>query len=112
MWGAEMGANESGVVIGNEAIWSIDKSDVETKRLLGMDLLRLGLEYGKTAEGALNIIIEYLEQYGQGGPCSQNDPGLTYHNSFLIVDTTCAWVLETIGKHWVAKKVTSKLNYC
>lgn len=43
MWGAEMGANECGVAIGNEAIWTKDNegdSDTTVKRLLGMDLVR------------------------------------------------------------------------
>ncbi len=43
MWGAEMGANEHGVCIGNEAIWSkLTRSDLgkEPERLLGMDLVR------------------------------------------------------------------------
>lgn len=43
MWGAEMGANECGVAIGNEAIWTNDNdgdSDPHVKRLLGMDLVR------------------------------------------------------------------------
>ncbi|RWS24957.1 hypothetical protein B4U80_07316, partial [Leptotrombidium deliense] len=43
MWGAEMGANEFGVVIGNEAVWT-KVGDYDEKRLLGMDLLRLALE--------------------------------------------------------------------
>ncbi len=48
MWGAEMGANSQGVVIGNEAVWdrlSDPKVDL-VPRLLGMDLLRLG-RYGR-----------------------------------------------------------------
>lgn len=43
MWGAEMGANECGVAIGNEAIWTNDNEDdhdPSVKRLLGMDLVR------------------------------------------------------------------------
>lgn len=42
MWGAEMGANEHGVVIGNEAVWTKLNDFVEDseERLLGMDLLR------------------------------------------------------------------------
>ena len=41
LWGAEMGANEHGVCIGNEAVWT--KEPVrEGEALLGMDLLRCG----------------------------------------------------------------------
>jgi len=42
MWGAEMGANEAGVVAGNEAVWTaaFDEESALQPRLLGMDLLR------------------------------------------------------------------------
>ena len=42
LWGAEIGANEFGVAIGNEAVWnrlSCPEFD-SIQRLLGMDLLR------------------------------------------------------------------------
>lgn len=70
-------------------------------------LFRLGLERSSTATEALDVITELLGKYGQGGPCSNTDDGLCYHNSYIIADWTTAWVLETVGKHWVALQVTS-----
>jgi len=105
MWGAEMGANTYGVCIGNEAVWSGSVDAETTKRLLGMDLVRLGLERGKSARDALDVITSLLEIYGQGGPCSYTMEDLTYHNSYLIADSKEAWVLETVGKYWAAEHV-------
>lgn len=110
MWGAEMGANECGVVIGNEAIWTNDNDgdhDPKVRRLLGMDLVRLGLEHSSSALEALEVITKYLEKYGQGGECDIDNPNFCYHNSFLIADPETAWILETTGKHWAAEQVTS-----
>lgn len=39
LWGAEMGANEHQVCIGNEALWGKETADDE-EALLGMDLIR------------------------------------------------------------------------
>ncbi len=108
MWGAEMGANELGVVIGNEAVWT--REPAGPPALLGMDLVRLGLERGETAFKALEIITSLLERFGQGGACAENDPSFTYHNAFLIADAAEAWVLETAGRHWVAERVTSGMR--
>lgn len=77
-----MGANECGVVIGNEAVWTTEPT--RSKGLLGMDLVRLGLERGASAMKALQVIVELLSQYGQGGNCAEHLT-MNYHNSFLIM---------------------------
>ncbi|XP_029980106.1 secernin-3 [Sphaeramia orbicularis] len=104
LWGAEMGANEHQVCIGNEAVWGRESADDE-EALLGMDLVRLGLERADTAEKAVDVIAELLQKYGQGGSCMEDECGFTYHNSFLISDRKEAWVLETSAKHWAAERV-------
>ena len=103
MFGSEMGSNEFGLVIGNEAVWT--REQLGPPALLGMDLLRLALERSQTAQNALETIVELLERYGQGGACAENDSSLNYHNSFLLADRKEAWVLETAGKWWVAERV-------
>jgi secernin len=105
-WGYEMGVNEMGVAIGNEAIYT-KRYERERKRgLIGMDLIRLGLERSATALEALNVITDLLERYGQWGsatPTKEDEEG-SYDNSFLIVDRDEAWILETSGRSWRAKR--------
>ena len=102
MWGGEMGTNEYGVSIGNEAVWT--KEPYSGPALLGMDLLRLALERSSSASQALEIIVDLLENHGQGGSCAENSMW-TYHNSFLIADPREAGVLETAGEWWIAQRV-------
>lgn len=104
IWGAEMGANEHGVVIGNEAVFTRVPYD-KTPGLIGMDMIRLALERAATARAALETITSLLEQYGQGGNCGFLSK-LYYHNSFILADPHEAWVLETAGRQWAALRVT------
>ena len=101
LWGGEMGVNECGVCIGNEAVFTKGKYD--DIGLTGMDMVRLALERSKTAKEALECIIGLLEKYGQGGNCGF-DHEFFYDNSFLMMDRTEIYVLETAGKEWVFKK--------
>lgn len=106
LWGAEMGSNDKGVCIGNEAVWTKNMSDDDlTERLLGMDLVRLGLERGGTARECVDVITSLLETHGQGGGCSEGG-SWAYHNSFLLADSTEAWVLETADRFWAAQRIT------
>jgi len=95
LWGAEMGVNECGVTIGNVAVRSKEIIMERGKGLTGMDMIRIALERSPSAYDAMRIIINLIQKYPQS----------LYHNSFIIADTKEAWVLETAGKYWVAKKV-------
>jgi len=107
MWGAEMGANEHGVAIGNEAVFTKESTSLEPG-LLGMDLLRLALERAASARDAVELIVDLLEQHGQSGRCSAEHQRFTYHNSFLVADRDNAIVLETAGRQWATEEVTRR----
>ncbi len=103
IWGAEMGTNEFGLTIGNEAVFTRIPHE-EKPGLIGMDLLRLALERCQKAIQAIELITSLIAEFGQSGNCGFSNP-FQYHNSFLVVDLHEAWVLETAGREWAAKKV-------
>lgn len=108
-WGAEMGANGQGLTGGTAAVWTTlcHPGDHEEK-LLGVDLVRLALERCSAARDAVDVVTSLLTKHGQGGACCE-DPSYgqwTYHSSFMFADRTEAWMLETAGTVWAAKKIT------
>lgn len=107
MWGAEMGVNEHGVVIGNEAVFTRIKFKKDNSGLTGMDMLRVALERSTSARTALECIINLLEIYGQDACGGYRNKNFFYHNSFLIADAREAYVLETAGKYWAVENVRS-----
>ena len=106
IWGAEMGVNERGLAIGNEAVFT-RLTARKGQALLGMDLLRLALERAGSAREGIAVISDQLEKYGQAGPAGYRDKHFRYDSSFLLADPQEAWVLETAGRLWAAKKVES-----
>ncbi len=105
MWGAEIGANEHGVTIGNEAVFT--NQPYAKTGLTGMDMIRLALARSANREEAIDVMVNLLERYGQGGGCGFEKRSFTYHNSFIIADPSGAIVLETAAKKWATEEVTS-----
>ena len=103
VWGFEHGVNEHGVAIGNQAVFSNEPIE-EQPGLIGMDLVRLGLERGRTARESLEVIAGLIEAHGQGGAAFGLGAG-GYHNSFMLADAEEAWVLETSNRRWAARRV-------
>lgn len=116
--GYEFGVNEHNVTIGNEAQFTRSwASCVEAARagsppsagIIGMELIKLGLERGRTASHALEVMTGLLERYGQWGSGLHGKQPVdgSYDNSYLIADGKDAWVLETSGREWVSRRVES-----
>jgi secernin len=104
MWGFEHGVNEHRVAIGNEKLYTVDDPRATDPALVGMDLVRLGLERSTDADAAVAVMTELLERHGQGGS-GEADHDEPYFSSFLVADPGAAWVLETSGRTWAARRV-------
>jgi secernin len=101
-WGAELGCNEHGVAVGNEAAFSNQKADAEGTCCL--DLLRIAVERGETAREAVEAVGRNVEAFGQGGNC-QMMGNFFFDTGLLIADKREAWVVNCAGRHWAARKV-------
>lgn len=100
--GLEHGVNEHRVAIGNEMVFT--REPLGPRGLLGMDLVQLGLERARTADEAVEVVTSLVETYGQGGS-GQPHVDWPYSNSFIVTDPARAWVLETAGRQWAARRV-------
>lgn len=107
-WGYEHGFNEHQVVIGNVGLWS-KIPEFQEPKLLGMEILRLGLERSRTAAEAIEVMTTLITKYGQGS-FKNDDSILTYDNGYIIADPFEAYVIETAGHEWVVKKVESTIG--
>jgi len=101
LWGAEHGVNEHGVAIGNERVSTVHDAAAAKPALIGMDLVRLGLERSRSAAEAVDVITGLLTAHGQGG-IADAAHGEAYDSSFLIADPTQAFILDTSGTEYAA----------
>jgi secernin len=104
VWGFEHGLNEHAVAAGNLSVFSNEPIE-ERPGLIGMDLVRLALERGRSAREALEVIATLVESYGQGGSAIAPG-GAGYHNAFLLADPEEAWILETSNRRWAARRAS------
>lgn len=107
-WGYEHGFNEHQVVIGNEALPS-RLPEAGEARLIGMELIRLGLERARTAAEAVEVITDLASRHGQGK--FANSAGVrTYDNGYIVADPREAYVVETAGRQWAVKQVETAIG--
>lgn len=102
LYGGEIGVNEHGVAIGNEAVFS--NRPAEGDGVVLIDLLRLMLERARDRHEAVAITADLLKTYGQGGNCELRGNS-HFDGSFIVADRTGAVVLETAGRDHAVKEV-------
>jgi dipeptidase len=102
VWGYDHGLNDQQVAMGRAALRMRLRCQGPT--LLGTDLVRLVLERAHSARHAVDLFIDLVDRYGQGGfpgcpVASETD------NAFLIADPSEAFAIETTAAHWVYQEV-------
>jgi dipeptidase len=101
-WGYLYGVNEHRVAVGH-ATWQ-SLLPPAREGLAGTELVRLALERGCHARGAVDVLTDLIGRYGQAGAKSSSaEPD---DHIFLIADTDEAFVLETAGNHWALQEIT------
>ena len=107
MWGFEHGVNVAGLAVGNEAVYTTLDPRPFPPALVGMDLVRLALERAGDAASGVEVIVDLLDRYGQGG--GGHDGGVKpYWSSFLLADPGRAFVLETSGTDVAVEEVVER----
>ena len=101
-WGGEIGCNEHGVAVGNEAAFSNQKEGKDGVCVL--DLLRLVLERSRTAREGVDVVAQHVETFGEGGNC-QMMGNFWFDSGLLVADKREAYVINAAGRHWAARRV-------
>ena len=102
-WGCEVGVNEHGLCMGEEAVFTTEMAE-EKDGIIGPDLMRIALERTRTCREAIDLMTGLLERYGQGGSAELKGNS-HFDSSFLMADPREAWILETAGRKWAARQV-------
>jgi secernin len=102
-YGCEVGVNEFGLCMGEEAVYTTAPRE-EKDGIIGPDLVRLGLERARTCREAIEVMTRLLEEYGQGGSAELKGNS-HFDSSFLMSDTSEAYILETAGRAWAVRQV-------
>jgi dipeptidase len=92
-WGFAHGFNQHQVAVGHSC-WRSRLAGL-SPGLTGADLTRLGLERGKSARQALDVLIDLITRHGQAGG----------DHVFLVVDPWEAFALEAAGSAWVVHEI-------
>ena len=85
-----------GLAMGEEAVFTTEMNE-EKDGIIGPDLMRLGLERSRNCREAIQVMTELLEKYGQGGSAELKGNS-HFDSSFLMADTSEAYILETAGE--------------
>jgi secernin len=109
-WGGEMGVNEAGVAILRQDLHT--RTPVRAPALLGADLLRLGLERTASSAAAVALLVQLLDQHGQGGPDRYGRGSAAGGSRFLVADAREAWLLETAGRTWTCARLSGARALC
>jgi dipeptidase len=102
-YGCEVGINEYGLCMGEEAVFTTQMAEAKDG-IIGPDLMRLALERARNCGEALDLMTALLEKYGQGGSAEMKGNS-HFDSSFLMSDTSEAYILETAGRKWAVKQI-------
>jgi len=105
-YGCEMGVNEHGLCMGEEAVFTTEMAAEKRDGIIGPDLMRIALERSRTCREAIDLMVRLLEEYGQGGSAELKGNS-HFDSSFLMADPTEAWIMETAGRKWALRRVES-----
>lgn len=103
-WGYVHGLNEHGLAAG---MVTLPLGLAGTgPGLIGTDLVRLVLERCRTAQQAIDLVAECLQQQGMGVPESLRPHGVR-DAALLLADPHEAFAVETAGQFWVEQEVSA-----